>query len=490
LMNISESHRPSLLTPENRGGVTGGEGYNFQDAFIASRLPEWLANPTFSCLLKEGLGDVEVKFVETKKEYIDFYQVKDHIVTPAECRDVITGFFEKYCQLPNVYSQFILACRGLGKNAESLRQAIEELRGAYSMYKPGHSILRTTEKDVEARAKRLGLNVPIDFLREKVFFDTELGDMKTDTRLCDQFIGSVSRNIPKWATANSLSLTAAYQSISYTINRAVRQMLSREELEQTIQQAIGQSPQRINREGVRIRLYHWEDPAFDLSESWDILLDWSGYFDRPTRKVPDTSIWQETVIPDLEQAQRRIRASTNSKLICFRPSACLSVGIALGWSFSEVKGYTFQIQQGPEIWRTDFPMATERHLIVAKEITLDKSSKDLCVEISQQADVSSKVDDYIRTNGKTFQAKISLVSDLGIGARIDCPTALAYAIETKKLIRQTVDKYRCKTVHLFYAGPLGLAIFMGRLFNAMHADIQCYEEQREVGYVPSCLLST
>jgi hypothetical protein len=487
-MNVSSPHQPSLLSPENRGGVTGGEGYNFQDAFVTSRLPEWLANPMFSCLLKEGVGDVEVKFIKSDQEYADLYQIKDHIVAPAEFREVVATFFKKDRQLPGVYSKFILACRGLSKAAESVRQVVEELRGAYSMYKSGGSILRNTEKDVEARTKTIDLNVPINFLRKKVFFDTEIGDMKTDNRLCDQFIGSVVRNIPKWANADPLSLTAAYRDISYLINRAIRRTLSREELEKAIQQTINLSPPRISEEGVRVRLFHWEDPAFDLSEKWDLLLDWSAHFDRATRKVPDSSVWQDRLIPDLEQAQRRIRSSTNSKLIRFRPSACLSAGIALGWSFSEVKGYTFEIQQGPDIWRSDLPMSTESHLVIAREISLDESSEDLCVEINQQADVTLKVDRYMRANGKTFRGKITLIPDLGIGAQIDCSIALAYATEAKKLIRQAVDKYRCKTVHLFYAGPLGLAILMGRLFNAMHADIQCYEEQDTVGYVPSCLL--
>lgn len=489
-MNEPAPDHPSLLSPENRGGVTGGEGYNFQDAFITSRIPEWLGNPAFSFLLKEGVGNVEIKFITPTKESIDYYQVKDHIVAPAEFNKVVKTFFEKDRERPNVYSTFTLACRGLGRGAESIRQAVEELRTAHPMYSPEDSILKNTEKGIKARSKKIGLNLPVDFLREKVLFDTEIGDMKTDNRLCEQFIGSVIKNIPKWANADRLSLTAAYRDISYSINRAIRRILPREELEQKIQRVIDSHPLRIDHEGVRVRLFHWEDPAFDLSEKWDILLDWSEYFDRATRKIPDPSVWQNRLIPDLQDAQRRIRSSTNSRLIRFRPSACLSAGIALGWSFSEVKGYTFEIQQGPHVWRSNLSMSTGCHLIIASEVSLDESSIDLCVEFSQQANVAPKVDDYIRANPITFRARIALIPDLGLGTRIDCPIALAYAAEAKTLIRQMVDKYRCKTVHFFYAGPLGLAILMGRLFNAMHANIQCYEEQGEGGYAPAGLLVT
>ncbi len=243
------------------------------------------------------------------------------------------------------------------------------------------------------------------------------------------------------------------------------------------------------KKGVNVRLYHWEDKAFHIAQEGDVFLDWSKDFDRKTRKVPDPSIWRDRLIPELEEAQEEVRASTDSRLICFQPSACLSAGIALGWAFREVKGYTFEFQQGPDTWRSDLQPSPERFLAPWKEPSIDSTANDLCVEISQQADVTNKVDNFIRANRKKFRARVALIPDMcTFGERIDCQTALAFALTAKKLIREAVAEYRCDTVHLFYAGPLGLAIFLGRLFNAMGVDIQCYEEQNENGYAPSCLL--
>jgi hypothetical protein len=481
---------PSLLSPEQRGGVTAGEGYNFQDAFIVSQIPAWLADPSFDCLLKEGLGDVEVLFDDYGAKRRDFYQVKDHHVPPAECRDIVQDFFNKESKSPGTYSKFILACRSLGGDAESLRQAIEELRGAYPMYNPGDKIVVGTERDIQERATRIGLDISIDFLGQKVFFDTDLGDMKTDERLCEQFVGSIVRRVPKWAMVGGLGLSAAYREIAHLINISIRQTCNRNLLEQKIQQAIDTSPVRLEREGVAIRLYHWEDPSFDLSQKWDVLLDWSEHFDRANRKVPDPTVWRDRLISALEEVQRRVRASSNSRHIHFRPSACLSAGFALGWAFSEVKGYTFEVQQGPAMWKTEEEPSNERHLVLSEDVSSDHTSKELCVEFSQQAKVGPKVDEFVRRTHIAFRGRIELIPDIGIGKRIDGPTVLAYANEAKQFMRQAVDKYGCRTVHLFYAGPLGLAIFLGRLFNAMHADIQCYEEQYEGGYTPSCLLHT
>jgi hypothetical protein len=246
----------------------------------------------------------------------------------------------------------------------------------------------------------------------------------------------------------------------------------------------------LDKKGVSVRLYHWEDPASDLAKKWDVLLDWSKDFDRKSRRVPDPSVWRDRLMPELEAAQEQVRSSINSRLICFQPSACLSAGIALGWAFREVKGYTFELKQGSDTWRSDLQPSLDGRLAVATDDSLDPSVSDLCVEISQQVDVTPKVNDFIWTDHKKFCGRVTLRPDLyTVGERIDCQTALAFALSAKQHIREAVEKYRCKRVHLFYAGPLGLAIFLGRLLNAINADIQCYEEQNENGYAPSCLLN-
>ena len=472
----------------NRGGINANKGYNYQDAFITAQVPSWLADPSFIYLLKEGSSgcDVEACFKDGGATKRYFYEVKNHHITPSECRDVLIRFHDKDTEFKECYTKFILACRNLGEAAKSLRLALESLQRVLPIEEIKN--LKIKEEDVERCANKIGLNVPLAFLRQKVFFDTDLGDMTSDQRLCDQFIGSIVGKHSKWAAVGGLALTSAYRDIAHLINVSIDAALSREQLEQEIQNAINLFTSHSRQAGVRVRLYHWEDKAFHIAQEGDIFLDWSEHFDRKTRKVPEPSTWRDRLIPDLEKEQERVRASTDSRLICFQPSACLSAGIALGWAFREVKGYTFEFQQGPDTWRSDLQPSPERFLAVSKKEDLN-SPGDLCVEISQQVDITTKVDDFIWHYRTKFCARVPLVPDLyTFGERIDCQTALAFALTAKKLIREAVAEYRCDTVHLFYAGPLGLAIFLGRLFNAMGVDIQCYEEQNENGYAPSCLL--
>ena len=486
-MDGAQPNNASLTTREGMGGIIGGKGYSFQDAFIVSRIPGWLAELSFTMLLKEGAGDVEVRFDSngTKRH---FYQVKNHQVSPVECKEVITAFFTKDSQSPGTYGKFILACRGLSGNAGGFRRALERLQGVGSFYGSADGVLTDTKGALLRQARKIRLSVPLDFLCQKVSFDTELGDMQSDARLCEQFIGSIERNIPKWARVGGPRLGAAYREVACLVNVSIGKALSRTDLETTIQQATDAFPVRSQREGVRIRLYHWEGKSepFDLSEPWDILLDWSEHFDRDSRMVPDTELWRDTLIPALEKAEKDLRASTIARLIHFCPSACLSVGLALGWAFKRVRGYSFEIEQGDDIWRTSVQPAADRHLI-AEITSLHESSRDLCVEFNQAFDVSLKVNQFTHYSGRSFRARLRLIPDAGMGSTIDGATALKYADDAKQQIRKAIDSYGCNVVHLFYAGPLGLAIFVGRLFNAMHADIQCYEEQK-VGYKPTCLL--
>jgi hypothetical protein len=489
-MEYTPSQNASLLSPAHYGGVIGGKGYNFQDAFIVSRIPEWLSDASFVCLLKEGSEDVDVKFQAHSATRRLAIQVKDHPVKDGEYRDVIAKFSKLDREAPGTFTNFILACRGVSEKAKSLHHAVTRLQGASPTHDSTEVIILATRRGIQESITDLKLDVDLKFLEDKVLLDTEIGDMTTDQRLCEQFVGSIHRLFPEWDKTGWVALAAAYRDIAYLIHRSIGKTCTREQLLESIASAISHTSPRLERDGTLVRLYHWEDPAFDLSEKWDILLDWSQHFSRSTRKVPTPAIWQDSLLPELQDAQKHVRATSSSKLIRFRPGACLSAGFALGWAFSEVQGYSFEVQQGPTFWNTGTPHAPGTHWVISRETELDRSSTRLCVELSQQTDVARSVDAFLRTSGISCRARLSFIPESGLGGRLDGAAALNYANGAKKILRQAIDRYQCTTVDLFYAGPLGLAIFLGRLFNAMHASIQCYEQQDDgTGYVPSCLLN-
>src|ERR1051325_3377075 len=124
-----KKNKDSLFTPKHRGGVIGGGGYNFQDAYIVSHLPGWMAFPDFHSILKEGLEDVDVLFGEGDDHRAWHYQLKDHRVDLREFKEVLQHFSEIAARKDIQTERFILGCCGLAPQLESLWRKIKELRG-------------------------------------------------------------------------------------------------------------------------------------------------------------------------------------------------------------------------------------------------------------------------------------------------------------------------------------------------------------------------
>ena len=75
----------SLLSEESTGGLHSLDGYKYQDVFVISKLPELIQESAFYSLIKEGLGDIEIKFKNGNEFEKTYCQAKDftsiHIVT-------------------------------------------------------------------------------------------------------------------------------------------------------------------------------------------------------------------------------------------------------------------------------------------------------------------------------------------------------------------------------------------------------------------------
>ncbi len=115
------------------------------------------------------------------------------------------------------------------------------------------------------------------------------------------------------------------------------------------------------------------------------------------------------------------------------------------------------------------------------------------VEFNLVTDVGIQVQEYLEEIGEKFRACLRLTPHGGTSSDAipddGGSVAVKYARQAKDFIRTAMDKYQCSHAHLFYAGPLGLAIFLGQYFNDM-GEIQCYERRKDSGYQKSCLLKT
>ena len=128
-----------------------------------------------------------------------------------------------------------------------------------------------------------------------------------------------------------------------------------------------------------------------------------------------------------------------------------------------------------------------------EEISEVVGPRELLVELNLTTDVGPQVKEYLNESKEKFRSCLRLTPRGGMSSDAipddGGSVAVKYARQAKDFIRTAMDKYQCSRAHLFYAGPLGLAIFLGQYFNDM-GEIQCYERRKDSGYQKSCLLKT
>ena len=151
----------SLYTPKNRGGKIGGDGYNFQDSLITSKVLEWLSIPDFQSFIKEGVDDASVHFNDGT-DYTWLYQIKRSLLDKTEFESILQHFSEKI-NFPGLnIKKCIIGCCGLGETVRSLWQMITDYRGAQSTMTD--SQLAATKAELDSKITELGLNKYEDLL--------------------------------------------------------------------------------------------------------------------------------------------------------------------------------------------------------------------------------------------------------------------------------------------------------------------------------------
>lgn len=481
-------NKASLLSKQSMGGIIGEGGYNFQDAYILTKIPEWMCDSSFMQILKEGSSDVDVAFNKDKILHREYTQIKDHNVTPGEFREVLKQFIDKDTNTPHTYQKFVLASTGLSSEVTRLKTALDRIKGARDFFTSKDMVIKDTYTDLKKIAKELEVENELEFIIEKVEFENDLPGLTQLRQIIRLFCGGML-DIESYRSKSGIFRHMFHPLYTYLVD-STGKTINRSDLEAKINEFIDNYKQRIEEDGFTVRMYHWEDTPYELNLKYDEIIDWSEYFERATRKTPEARIWNENLLPELINLQKRIRQTGQARLIKFEGSATLSAGIAFGSAFPEVAGYTIQLAQrlGAKVedWRSDVEIRSEYRLNSSDEL-INEAGQGLAVKFNVVADVSDQLDVFINESVKDFKASLTLQPQTGIGEFINNESAVAYARDAKRLIRQAIGKYKTDEIHLFFAGPLGMAIFFGQMLNAM-PEIQCYEQNISHGYKLSCTI--
>lgn len=240
---------------------------------------------------------------------------------------------------------------------------------------------------------------------------------------------------------------------------------------------------------VSLWIHGWAKRRYDRPPT--IELDWTEYFDRATRRVPDQRIWDKVLLLDLTHAREQLAKRRDSSYIDFRGKLPLTAVLAVGAAFPEVGGYSFRAEQPTRgetfLWKSN-AQPSDRFFKVVEE--QGAPGEDLLVAFCVTGPAWEDVERLYQESGK-FRAVIYAEIDTGPsdGALASDADATALAIRGKELIRKYQQKYRASRTHLVLYGPSAFCLFLGQRLNAI-GTIVGYERTMDGGYRPSVSLHT
>ncbi|SFP80413.1 dsDNA nuclease domain-containing protein [Parafilimonas terrae] len=481
----------SLLHSVAMGGIIGSNGYTFQDRYIVCHIPKWLSDPQFLHLMNEGTGDVDIVYTDGTQYYYDHIQIKDHKVTPGEFAEVIKGFTKIDLDTGKSYRSFVLASPALSQQINSLADALDRYRNAEKLYAPEdkETILKTTFEALNKKIEDAGLIDHANFIINKLGFDTGRFDFSNNDTCKQMFTASLVDH-PEYSKYFSNVVKPVYSKLIEEVIASKGKVLANQQIHELIKGVL--STAKISSEGTVLHIHNWTQEMFDPAPA--IELDWSSYFDRSTRSVPEADIWNDKLIPQLYKTRQEIAKTTINRHIIFRGKCTLSTGLALGMSFPEIGNWSFELLQYPQTWRSD-AQKIAGYVINYEEVDpilheLNTDSKEIAVIFNITGQALEEVVSYFKNNNIPISKLILIQPSLTPGV-LSIPNdreAVSLASASKDIIKAMTTKYNAHKTHLFYFGPLGLSIFLGQRLTSV-GYIQLYEFQ-DPGYKPSCLIKT
>ncbi len=482
----------SLVSPQAMGGIHGGDGYTYQDRYIVCNIPKWISDPAFVKLMPEGTGDVDVVFLNNRKHFYNHIQVKNHLVSIAEFSGIIKTFFQINRSIKKTYRNFYLTCPLVSNDISALFKKIDRYKEAQKLYSgSARKALMSTEKEVKASFAKLKLQKYYLFILNHVKLDVGKYDFGDNNVCKHQFVSYLIQH-PKYQKRVFALLSNAYSHLIEQVVSNRGKIFTGQSLYKLIDEAI--TGKKVVFQSNVIHIHNWEKGVFEPKAS--VTLDWTKFFDRPSKKVPDSQLWNDSLIPELITLKNRVAAKTASRHITFRGKCALSTGISLGMIFPEIGNWTFELLQPPqtEPWRSDAERKLKYKPIYSEisPSTLGIKSKgdDLAVVFNITGKALNDVADFFKSTATPLKKIISLQPETTPGTLSikNDSEAVALASASKDIIKGMITKYNSKKIHLFYFGPFGLAVFLGQKLTSV-GSIQLYEFQ-DPGYKQSCLLKS
>jgi hypothetical protein len=413
--------------------------------------------------------------------------VKDHDVTPAECREVLEHFLKLDSEHPQTYKCFKLVCPGLADSLRAIEHGLARLRNATPFYNDLPAALTATKADVDDRMRKAGLNQEqIEFIHSKVYLEIVSVNLHQDEHASNMFVAEILKH-PEYREMIRQAVEPAFAELFRSVEAKRGATIERSEIEQVLRKSIAVIA-RIDK-SICLWVQNWTKESFDIPA--DYVVDWSARFDRTARRVPAEDVWNGELVPELKALKDRIANERTEREIRFRGRCALSTSIALGAAFPVVGGWVFEVPQPPakEPWRSDATPASPFEMLVDIVDGGGGTDSDLVLGLNIRGDGREDVRRHVQSTGVSPKLFVfAAPSAPGSQSIAGSEEAVAFARAVRELLGDLLKKHGIRHTRLFFYGPQALAIFLGQHLTSI-GEVQLFEYQ-DPGYVPSCTLRT
>ena len=470
---------PSLLEPQSRGGDIAESGFSFQDHIILARIPTWLAQEGFTAMVKEGIGDVEAKFFLPGHGFIkELLEVKDHQLLPSEFWSEIKRFQEIDAGSPNTYRRFTLIATGASKELQPLVNGLHQIRGSHDFYEEQDAVKNNSIQDfIELVESKERIKQDALFLLKKVMVETDWNMVKPHGEAV--FKQSLTDQLEEYGDLSVRTLDDIYNHLGTFVRQQRNQTISRKELEKKLGEKI---PLRQQPPTRPILIYTATSPA-DNPTHPGLRFDWTAFSGGETRAIAPPEQWDQLVI-DLQDTRTWIENYRNTKRIKLLGNRRISACLALGSVFSAVRGYAIEMEYRDEIWATNAHPTSETPAYSLTHRILGEKGDGLVVSIS----ICRNIVNDVQANLEKFGLPNAPLLDIQGEQPITSPEQANIAVRNiKSLIVQNLLSTGGRIIHLFYAGPAHVALFLGHRLDAT-APVICYGWTGANQYSQTCQL--
>lgn len=445
------------------GGAVARGGFEYQDAYALLNLPKWLSQDSFSGMVSELLGDIELTYYSIGKPRHLCMEAKNHGLTNPGFWAEIAQFEALHASSPDTYIRFRFVSTATPPALAPMRNMLDRLRTVVEVYAERHPLRLEAEEEIVQwlidKAKQPRARA--EFVVRRVEFDDFDGD--ADQR----FLSAFAEALPSLADVPPSRVVKVKENWERLITHSAKGHVSRNEIEEQMILALNDTERAIWLGTASQPLLRCGITGERVPDSLDMAIDMRPFID-DTRASRTEAEWDELhrqteamgEFLAISRPRRRVRLNANLRM---------SAAVVLGSAFKATKGHGLQIEHRGNLFSLDD--YTERSDLYFKNTLVAGGGAEGVISIQIGMLTRADVQHEMASFGLGSAPSLFLESEEGI---TNVQTLNRAVAEAKRAIGTFRSNVKLSRLHLIIKGPSFFAIALGHRLNGL-GSIQLYD---------------